>query len=643
MKPSVSLCMIVKNEEKVLARCLDSVQGLVDEIVVVDTGSTDRTKEIAGQYTTLIYDYEWKQDFSDARNFAGAKAGGDWIFVLDADEYVDRGNLADVVDNLGKTDAAIDVLSAQIYNFTGNYAENLVIHTYYKFYRNRPDLYYYRALHEQLKKTDGEIVIGESGLIVYHTGYLPQVYVAKIKDVRNRLLLDKERKSSKHRAFDYFNHANEISGSNPKEALYWYQKAFMKKTDIRMSWVSFCLVKIIQCLMKLRRFEDALKVIDDAEKLYEKTPDFPCLRGLVFFAQTRYDDARAVFTTMLRQQGAYEYPLVVYDYRELQPQLILGEIFLKRKEYDQAVTHFVAVLNQNPKHPVALYKLLDALLQQESPEAVYAFLHKTSWFKTEQDTYPAISLLLNLSGLTIADKLLETVAEPVVRKGFAMKRAIISGDFDAVRQVLLSPDLIEINQMLQAGCFDIYDLILLCMEAQDARLTTLVMTLLPDGDVKTFFGALFSAETLQHEAVYLGLLERSIRLGKLPLFEELWSKKGDFGAPMTTQIGNLLFQLDLADAAMQAYQTAQAEHVLDADALNNIVAYFSGRGETDAALTFLFLALEENAMNFQMYKQGIELLEKIGERNDQLHLIQMAKKQYPDSNWLQQLSIKANS
>ena len=89
---TISLCMIVKNEEKVLARCLDSIADLVDEIIVVDTGSTDRTKEIAAGYTDKIYDFEWVQDFSAARNFAFSKAGMEYIYSADADEVLDEEN-----------------------------------------------------------------------------------------------------------------------------------------------------------------------------------------------------------------------------------------------------------------------------------------------------------------------------------------------------------------------------------------------------------------------------------------------------------------------------------------------------------------------------------------------------------------------
>lgn len=88
----ISLCMIVKNEEKVLERCLKSIADLMDEIIIVDTGSTDRTKEIAKKYTDKIYDFEWIDDFSAARNFSFSKATKDYIYAADADEVLDEEN-----------------------------------------------------------------------------------------------------------------------------------------------------------------------------------------------------------------------------------------------------------------------------------------------------------------------------------------------------------------------------------------------------------------------------------------------------------------------------------------------------------------------------------------------------------------------
>ena len=87
-KPSVSLCMIVKNEEKYLAKCLQNIKPILNEIVIVDTGSSDRTKDLAIAYGANVYDFEWIDDFAAARNFSISKAKSDWIMVLDADEVI---------------------------------------------------------------------------------------------------------------------------------------------------------------------------------------------------------------------------------------------------------------------------------------------------------------------------------------------------------------------------------------------------------------------------------------------------------------------------------------------------------------------------------------------------------------------------
>ena len=84
--------MIVKNEEAVLRRCLDSLTDIADEIIIADTGSTDNTKNIALEYTCNVYDYKWTGDFAAARNFVASKATKEYIYTADADEYLDEEN-----------------------------------------------------------------------------------------------------------------------------------------------------------------------------------------------------------------------------------------------------------------------------------------------------------------------------------------------------------------------------------------------------------------------------------------------------------------------------------------------------------------------------------------------------------------------
>lgn len=89
---TISLCMIVKNEEVVLRRCLNSLADIVDEIIIADTGSTDNTREIALEYTDKVYDFKWTGDFAKARNFVSSKATMEYIYTADADEYIDNEN-----------------------------------------------------------------------------------------------------------------------------------------------------------------------------------------------------------------------------------------------------------------------------------------------------------------------------------------------------------------------------------------------------------------------------------------------------------------------------------------------------------------------------------------------------------------------
>ena len=90
---TISVCMIVKNEEAGLRTCLESLKPIADEIIIADTGSTDRTKEIAAEFTDKIYDFPWIDDFSAARNFVFSKAAMEYIYTADADEVLDEANI----------------------------------------------------------------------------------------------------------------------------------------------------------------------------------------------------------------------------------------------------------------------------------------------------------------------------------------------------------------------------------------------------------------------------------------------------------------------------------------------------------------------------------------------------------------------
>lgn len=333
MQPYISLCMIVKNEEKVIERCLLSIAHLVDEVIIVDTGSTDRTKEIVAQYTSNIYDFEWINDFSAARNFAAEKASGEWIVVLDADEYVDEENFNEFISELKADNNRYDSYYAKILNFTGSFGESLIQNFHDRIYKNNGEIRYYRKIHEQFKNIDGRpLKTKNSNLLIFHSGYLNNTVAEKNKNERNKDLLDIEIEMGNNNAFDYFNLGNEYSSlGDYGKALDAYLQAYKHKKDFRLAWVSTTLIQIVLCLINLKRFNDALQVIQDAESIYTNSPEFPYLKGEVYLQKGQIEDAKRIFQLIVNNQNEYYHIIFRPDLKDQKPHQRLGGIFLSQK------------------------------------------------------------------------------------------------------------------------------------------------------------------------------------------------------------------------------------------------------------------------------------------------------------------------
>ncbi len=164
---TISVCMIVKNEEACLGKCLDSLKGIADELIVVDTGSTDNTMEIAKERGAKVYTFKWTGDFSDARNYAFSLATCDYIYSADADEELDEENRERFI-NLKADIDKLDVDIVQMY-----YSNQLAYRTVYNFDRElRPKLFkrlrkftWVDPIHEQVMM---EPVVCDSDIEIIH-------------------------------------------------------------------------------------------------------------------------------------------------------------------------------------------------------------------------------------------------------------------------------------------------------------------------------------------------------------------------------------------------------------------------------------------------------------------------------------------
>ena len=163
MEMTISLCMIVKNEEDVLGRCLESAKGIVDEIIIVDTGSKDRTKEIAQKYTDCIYDFAWIDDFSAARNFSFQKATKEYIMWLDADDVIEEADREQLFTLKKTTQPDTDIIMLPYHTAFDEWGNVTMSYFRERIIRRGANFSWGEPIHEVIVPS-GKIVYGEPAI-----------------------------------------------------------------------------------------------------------------------------------------------------------------------------------------------------------------------------------------------------------------------------------------------------------------------------------------------------------------------------------------------------------------------------------------------------------------------------------------------
>lgn len=187
----LSVCIITKNEQQNIERCLKSLKPYDLEVIVVDTGSTDKTKEVAAKYTSNIYDFPWCDDFAAAKNFAISKATNAYALVLDSDEYIEQLDMSKLVTLIKvNQDKVGRIRRKNILTKKGIKQEN-------KEWINRifnKELFHYEGrIHEQVVRIDGEeYATYETPITILHTGYDLPEEEKNAKAQRNIKLLEQE-------------------------------------------------------------------------------------------------------------------------------------------------------------------------------------------------------------------------------------------------------------------------------------------------------------------------------------------------------------------------------------------------------------------------------------------------------------------
>ena len=352
---TISLCMIVKNEEEVLSRCLDSVKDLVDEIIIVDTGSTDKTKEIAAKYTDRIYDFHWINDFAAARNESFKYATKDYILYLDADDVIleeDREKFKHLKETL---DPSIDSVS-MYYNAGFDRYGNVTL----KYRRNRlvkrERNFQWEGKCHQLLKVSGNIL--NSDIAITHK---------KVRHAVGRALAIYEERIKKGEIFsarDHFYYGNELRENGH------YEKAIESYNNcISLSdgWVED---KIFACIFKGDCYHYLGDMENELSSLFESFKYAPprgesCSRiGYSFQRQRQYRTAIFWYKLAISQEIDPDRWSFIYPaYYTWYPHLQLCVCYYNLGDYEKAYEHNEMAAKYRPddssvKHNRELFKKL---------------------------------------------------------------------------------------------------------------------------------------------------------------------------------------------------------------------------------------------------------------------------------------------
>jgi len=352
--------MIVKDGQRYIEQCIESVLPAVTEIIIVDTGSTDSTLEKIKRFNPSVYHMQWNNNFSDARNFSIKYATGDYVIVLDADEVVYSEDLPKLVEVMKNTRS--DCLTVRFHNLTDENDDNVFnMHEGLRIFKN--GLYRFEgAIHEQpvFNLTDRIPITEQSGIRIKHYGYLKSNSGEK-KFNRNMTILNEVLEKTPNEPFHLFNMGNQyMSTGDYNAALKYYDKAHELK-DIKLAYSPHLIFRRVSCLKNLCREEDALIAATQGLKLYPACTDLEFLRGLLLAGMKRYTLAIDSFTRCVEMGQAPPNLCFFPNTENIRPMIELAEIYNIMDDHHRALEYYLRAIKVDGKAYYLIYKIAASL------------------------------------------------------------------------------------------------------------------------------------------------------------------------------------------------------------------------------------------------------------------------------------------
>lgn len=352
---TLSLCMIVKDEEEMLPRCLAAAAPAVDEIVIVDTGSTDRTIEIAREFGATVVERAWTGSFSDARNVSFDAATGDWLMFLDADEVLVEEDVERLRALRGQTWREAFYLTE--ISWTGELGDGTAAtHTALRVFRARPEYRFTGTLHEQIAESLPLHVperIRATDIRIEHFGYLGAVRDAKEKSRRNIDLLLKQRDEGQITPFLHFNLGSEYSAiGDARAALAEFERSWelIENDPQRRTWgfQPALASRLVRALRICGRPEDCIARADAALAQYPGFTDVVFEQASAAHALGDHDAALRLYERCLEMGDAPSRYTATVGMGTYLPTIAIAELCHARGETARAVELLDACLGEHP-------------------------------------------------------------------------------------------------------------------------------------------------------------------------------------------------------------------------------------------------------------------------------------------------------
>ncbi|MFD2329654.1 glycosyltransferase [Cohnella sp. GCM10020058] len=304
-KKLLSLCMIVRDEAHTLARCLNSVKGIVDETIVVDTGSRDDTAAVARAHGAKIYDFKWTGSFAEARNYSLSKATGAWILWMDADEALESGD-ADDLRQVVRSSSRQRLLYTETLHYIGSgrpdprRAYRMAQH---RVFPSGSGYAFEGAIHERLSRDGVPAADDAISLIpatIHHFGYMDDIRQRKKKRERNLLMLQTEKRSGRSDPWTDYHIAGELTGAGSYENAFAAINAAISGVlqNGQLPPIAFYRLKYA-ILLASGSERSASLGIDRALTLYPDDAGLRFYKGVILYRNGQYGEAVDAFRDCL--------------------------------------------------------------------------------------------------------------------------------------------------------------------------------------------------------------------------------------------------------------------------------------------------------------------------------------------------------